>query len=272
MSASRPIGCPPAQWLVLVVACGLVLGLLSWIVFSSKAIRAQGVASASKPSAAREKPAGVASRALVSPRTDPAAASGSKEAHWRQLLETGSNNDIAAVLQDMLAAGKPIEAVIDMLESLSQQRPDVAFLVCSQVGRSPSEIGVLMLAVATAWAQRDPAGALGWAGQNAVEYDVPGTISIMSAMLDQVAKDDPSKLLQSVEEILAHREASLKEIGSGQLAGLALDALFKSGRIDLAKQTLEQWVRGPLAPVLDAATFETLAASMAKSSLPETVA
>jgi hypothetical protein len=145
-----------------------------------------------------------------------------------------------------------------------KSRPEFAIDLARDIGRTDAERHVLLYAALSDWAQRDAAAALQWAFEKSESYNIPGNASLLYVVLEQVAQDNPSVAVSVVDATLR----SKSETGtSTDVVRLTLEALIKTGRIDLARQAVDGWAAGPQARRLSGGDYEVIAMALAQKSL-----
>jgi hypothetical protein len=182
-------------------------------------------------------------------------------------LKTASREEILALVQDMLAKGRPLEDVIALLDDLAASKPEFTLDLARDIGRTDDERHVLLLAVLDDWAHADPVTALQWAFQKSSQYNVAGNASLLYVVLEQVTADDPQSALAAADYALKQPPNELPGTNANEVVRLTVEALAKAGHTDLAKQAIEDWVHRPEAANLDGAVYEVVAMSLAQNSV-----
>jgi hypothetical protein len=197
-------------------------------------------------------------RKLPTPATAPA-----READ-RPILQSASRDELLAYARDLLARGGPLEDIVALLEYLVKSRPEFAVDLARDIGRSDAERHVLLYATLSDWAQHDAAAALQWAFEKSESYNIPGNASLLYVVLEEVAQDNPAVAVSVVDATL--RSKSDGATGT-DVVRLTLEALIKTGRVDLAKQAVADWATGSQARRLSGGDFGVIAMALAQKSL-----
>jgi hypothetical protein len=182
----------------------------------------------------------------------------------RPILQTASRDELLAYARDLLAHGGALEDIIALLEYLVNTRPEFAIDLARDIGRTDAERHVLLYAALSDWAQHDAAAALPWAFEKADSYNIPGTASLLYVVLEEVARDNPVVAISVVDATL--RAKSDANTGT-DVVRLTLEALIKTGRVDLARQAIDGWAAGPQARRLSGGDYEVIAMAVAQKSL-----
>lgn len=192
------------------------------------------------------------------------------DASWSKILDTASREELLAAARQGLTSGRPLEEVILLLDYVTKSRPEFAIDLARDIGRSDAERHVLLVAVLDDWARADPPQALRWAAEQSVHYDSAGEASLLYVVLEQVATDEPSTALAAAERILrAPPEASPETPGAEQVAHLTIEALVKTGHLDLAQDAVRRWASGPEAAGMDSTAYEIVALSLGQRAMTE---
>lgn len=182
------------------------------------------------------------------------------------VLRTASRDEILSYAHDLLANGGPLENVIALLEFLVNDRPELAVDLAREIGRSDGERQVLLYATLSAWADHDGAAALHWAFRNSDAYAIPGNASLLYIVLEQIATDDPASAVAATAAALRTDEAGGSGKSDQDVARFTLEALIKHGNLDLTRDAIEHWARGPETARLNPTDFQIVAMSLAATS------
>jgi hypothetical protein len=247
------------------VAGLVVLAVIGWDLFSRQPKSEPAVAPAVPPAtiATTVVPAQTQAQAYAPSASEVSAPRVSRQDTIN--LRTATREEILALVQDMLAKGRPLEDVIALLDELAANKPEFALDLARDIGRTDDERHVLMLAVLDDWAHADPVTALQWAFQKSSQYNVSGGASLLYVVLEQVTADDPQAALAAAGEALKQPDLLLGT-SANEVARLTVEALTKAGHTDMARQAIEDWARGPEAANLDGAVYEVVAMSLAQNS------
>jgi hypothetical protein len=181
-------------------------------------------------------------------------------------IDQASPNDLLETARAMLARGEPLESIITLLEYVAATKPETAIELARSIARDDGERQVLLYAVVSDWAQRDPRNAAAWAFRIGDRYDVPGRASLLYLVLEQTANDDPASVLAAAEGALRNQAPLAASVKASDVARLTIEALVKSGRNELVQETVRRWQQGPESAALDHTVFDVAAMSLAQSS------
>jgi hypothetical protein len=183
-----------------------------------------------------------------------------------QILKNASREELLAYAHDLLAKGGSLKDIIALLEYLAAAKPEFAIDLARDIGRTDGERHVLLYTVISDWARLDPANALSWAQQKSSVYNVPGNASLLYVVLEQVASDNPDAAIAATENALRRDAGSANAVSGGEFARLAVEALVRTGGVELGRQALERWARGPDSARLSETAYEVVALAVAQKS------
>lgn len=182
------------------------------------------------------------------------------------VLRTASHDELLAYGRDLLARGERFEDVVTLLQFLANDRPELAVELSRELGRNDGERQVFLYATLSAWAGVDAPTALRWAGQHSSAYDVPGHASLLYITLEEIAADNPNAAVAATESILRSDGHGFPGVPPHDVARFTLEALIKTGRVDVAQAALAHWSDGPEAKQLAAPDFQVVALALAAQS------
>ncbi len=182
------------------------------------------------------------------------------------ILRTASHDELVAYSRDLLAHGDQLENVVTLLQFLANDRPELALELSRELGRNDDERQVFLYATLSAWAGANAPAALRWACQQSGAYDVPGHASLLYITLEEIAADNPNAAVAATESILQSDGSGSLTAPPQDVARFTLEALIKTGRVDVAQSALARWVDGPEAKRLTAPDFQVVALALAGQS------
>lgn len=177
-------------------------------------------------------------------------------------IDSLAAEDLRAMLLKTRANASPSE-VEALLCEIARQRPMLAVELARAIGGSEEEISQWTCAVIHTWASLRSVEAWTWFSQQTQHSDIAGNTFILSAILDSMAGQDPDHLLTIVDKRLRQGPGGL---GPQIIAHAGMNALIQSGHLVLARNNIEDWVRRLDPALIGAATFESIALHLARSS------
>jgi hypothetical protein len=183
-------------------------------------------------------------------------------------IDLGSINDLLAILREKVSTSSPDE-ILAMLKLISESRPEDAVELAQRIGRTEEEKAEWVTNVTRSWAGRNPDKAWQWFAQlGTYRADQLAGGSLLSVILEEMAAKDPEMLLQNADALLK-RGARPNSVSPQVMVATGMEALIKSGSVELARSAIEKWSNGAGQPVIGAGPFQIVAMFLAKTSPDE---
>jgi hypothetical protein len=182
-------------------------------------------------------------------------------------INTAGFDELLAKLQKMRFSGS-VAGVEELLLEIAEKRPELAIELAHAIGHSEAEISQWTCTLVGSWAGKDSEAAWHWLTQQTHRPEVNGNTSLLNIVFDQMAVQDPNRLL----EIVNHRVRNSNATNGFEpqiMAQACMDALIRNGDIVHAREMATEWT-GELDPsCIGSAALESVALHMARSSPSE---
>jgi hypothetical protein len=256
---------PEKQTGVIVLMCA---GLVALAVVVAGAVRLMVLrkdtpASAIPIAATQPKPDPAAARPRTAAPATPAAAPAAPAAP--SVASGEDSEDLLTQLRRKLALSNSPNDITTALTELAQSNPRQAIEFAERLGRTGTEKLTFLSAVLRIWAEHDPQRAWDWSLQQGHRLEVPGETSLVATALEATAVSNPRVVLSSVKELLAKNDETTG-FSSQEVSYFAIDALIKSGHIDLAQSAVDEWLQTNAGEKIGNAAIERLAVQIAEKS------
>jgi hypothetical protein len=180
----------------------------------------------------------------------------------------GSINDLLAILREKVPRSSPDE-ILALLKLISESRPEEAVELAQRIGRTEEEKAEWVSNVTRSWAGRDPDKAWQWfiqLGTHRADELAGG--SLLNVILEEMAGKEPEILLQNANALLKRGDRP-NSVSPQVMVATGVEALIKSGNIELARSAVEKWSDGVGQPVIGRGPFQIVAMFLAKTSPEE---
>jgi hypothetical protein len=179
---------------------------------------------------------------------------------------TAGYDELLALLRGKLSgSGGEVQAA---LAEIAQSRPDLAIALAHELGRSGAEKSTWVAGLLKTWTTRDPKNAWDWLAQPNNKLTTP---PLLGVVMDAMAVSDPEMLLGNVDMLLLKDDHSGSPFSAMNSVNMGLQALVKSGNVDLARAAVEAWASDPSKLPIGPAAYEIVAMAMDKTT-PEATA
>jgi hypothetical protein len=184
-----------------------------------------------------------------------------------EAYRTAGYDELLALLRAKLSAsGKEVQAA---LAEIAKNRPDLAIALAHELGRTDEEKSTWVADLVKTWTLRDPKNAWAWLTQPDNKLT---TVPLVGVTMDAMAVSDPEMLLGNVDVLLLRDDHSGNPFSALNSVYLGLEALVKSGNIDLARAAVEAWAADPGKLNFGPAAFQIVAMAMDKTTPENTAA
>jgi hypothetical protein len=183
-------------------------------------------------------------------------------------IALGSIDDLLAILRAKMPRSSPDE-ILAMLKLISESRPEDAVELAPRIGRTEEEKAEWVSNVTRSWAGRDPDKAWQWfvqLGTHRADQLAGG--SLLNVILEEMAAKEPEMLLQNADAVLKRGERA-NSVSPQVMVATGVEALIKSGNVELARSAVEKWSNGASQPIIGAGPFQIVAMFLAKTSPEE---
>jgi hypothetical protein len=154
------------------------------------------------------------------------------------------------------------------LAEIAQSRPDLAIDLAQELGRTDEEKSTWVSGLVKTWTLRDPKNAWDWLAKPDNKLTTP---PLFGVVMDAMAVSDPEMLLGNIDVLLLRDDKSGSPFSAMNSVSMGLEALIKSGNIDLARAAVEAWAADPGKLNFGPAAYQIVAMAMDKNT-PETTA
>jgi hypothetical protein len=242
---------PKLFWLLLAGAAVAVLALGWWFFRARKTpVAADQQTSQSQQTVSPSLPVSVSSTVT----NTPAAVDPNQTPGYGDLLD-GLRKKLSGSVADALAA----------LAEIALTQPDLAARLAQDLGRTDEEKAAWVKDIVKKWAERDPQHAWNWLTQQTFLSEKVANASLVSEVMGVMAASDPEMLIGNMDKLL--RQGNTTGLFGVQNATyLGLQALIKSGNVNLAQEAVEVWANDPLKLPVGAAGYEIVAMAMDKNN------
>jgi hypothetical protein len=193
---------------------------------------------------------------------------GNDSAQLGDWIELGSINDLLAALLEKMRTSSPDE-ILALLKLISESRPEDAVELAQRIGRTEEEKAKWVSNVTRSWAGRDPDKAWQWFVQLGTHRaDQLASGSLLNVILEEMAAKEPEMLLQEADALLKRGDRP-NSVSPQVMVGVGVEALIKSGNIELARSAVEKWSNGAGQLLIGAGPFQMVAMFLAKTSPDE---
>ncbi len=184
-----------------------------------------------------------------------------------EMYRTAGYDELLGLLRGKLAgSGRDVLAA---LAEIARDRPDLAIALAEELGRTGAEKSAWVANLVGQWTSRDPKSAWDWLTQPDNKLTTP---SLLGTVLDAMAVSDPEMLLGNVDMLLLRDDHSGSPFSAQNSVYMGLQALVKSGNVDLARAAVEAWANDPGKLNIGPAAYELVAMAMDKSTPENTAA
>jgi hypothetical protein len=183
-----------------------------------------------------------------------------------ETYRTAGYDELLKLLRGRLAGSgqDPLAA----LAEIARDRPDLAIALAEELGRTNAEKSSWVAALVGQWTSHDPKSAWDWLTQPDNKLTTP---ALLGTVLDAMAVSDPEMLLGNVDTLLLKDDHSGSPFSARNSVYMGLEALVKSGNVDLARAAVEAWAGDPGKLPIGPAAYEIVAMAMDKTT-PEVTA
>ncbi len=158
------------------------------------------------------------------------------------------------------------EDVLATLAEIAQIRPDFAIDLAQDLGRTDEEKAAWTKDIVKKWAEHNPKQAWDWLTQQTYRGDQQvANLSLVGVVLDATAASNPEMLIENVDTLL-HQNNTSGLLAASNTVYLGLQALARSGNVELAQAAVEAWANDPLKLKIGASAYETVALAMDKNA------
>jgi hypothetical protein len=179
---------------------------------------------------------------------------------------TAGYDELLALLRGKLPeTGGGVQAA---LAKIAQSRPDLAIALAQELGRTDAEKTTWVSGLVKTWTLHDPKNAWDWLAKPDNKLTTP---PLLGVVMDAMAVSNPEMLLANVDELLIKDDHSGSPFSAWNSVYMGLEALVKSGNVDLARAAVEAWANDPGKLNFGPAAYQIVAMAMDKST-PETTA
>jgi hypothetical protein len=175
-------------------------------------------------------------------------------------------NELLDLLRGKLS-GSGGEALAALAE-IAKGRPDLAISLAQELGRTDEEKSTWVAGLVKTWTLRDPKNAWDWLAKPDNKLTTP---PLFGVVMDAMAVSDPEMLLGNIDVLLLKDDKSGSPFSAMNSVSMGLEALVKSGNIDLARAAVEAWAADPGKLNFGPAAYQIVAMAMDKNT-PETTA
>jgi hypothetical protein len=183
-----------------------------------------------------------------------------------ETYRTAGYDELLKLLQGKLAGSG--QDVLAALAEIARDRPDLAIALAEELGRTNAEKSSWVATLVGQWTSRDPKSAWDWLTQPDNKLTTP---ALLGTVLDAMAVSDPEMLLGNVDMLLLRDDHSGSPFSARNSVYMGLEALVKSGNVDLARAAVEAWAGDPGKLPIGPAAYEIVAMAMDKTT-PEVTA
>jgi hypothetical protein len=183
-----------------------------------------------------------------------------------EVYRTSGYDELLALLRGKLSgSGAEVRAALD---EIARDRPALALALAEALGRTDAEKSAWVTGLLKTWATREPQQAWDWLTQPDNKVT---TVPLVGVAMDAMALSDPEMLLGKVDALLLKDDHSGSPFSAWNSVYMGLEALVKSGNVDLARAAVEAWANDPGKLNFGPAAYQIVAMAMDKST-PETTA
>ena len=212
------------------------------------------------------QPVGQASPAASSPGPAPDLARLAAPDADAETYRTAGYDELLGLLRGKLPGTG--EGVQDALAEIARDRPDLAIALAQELGRTDAEKSAWVAGLVKTWTLHDPKNAWAWLTKPANKLTTP---PLLGVVMDAMAVSNPEMLLANVDELLIKDDHSGSPFSAMNSVNMGLQALVKSGNLNLARAAVEAWANDPNKLPIGPAAFQIVAMAMDKST-PEVTA
>jgi len=180
---------------------------------------------------------------------------------------TAGYDELLALLRGKLpGSGGGVQAV---LAAIARDRPDLAIALAQELGRTDAEKSAWVSGLVKTWTLHDPKNAWAWLAKPDNKLTTP---PLLGVVMDAMAVSNPEMLLANVDELLIKDDHSGSPFSAMNSVNMGLQALVKSGNLNLARAAVEAWANDPNKLPIGPAAFQIVAMAMDKSTPDVTAA
>jgi hypothetical protein len=183
-----------------------------------------------------------------------------------ETYRTAGYDELLKLLRGKLA-GSGQDALAALAE-IARDRPELAIALAEELGRTNAEKSSWVATLVGQWTSHDPKSAWAWLTQPDNKLTTP---ALLGTVLDAMAVSDPEMLLGNMDVLLLKDDHSGSPFSARNSVYMGLQALVKSGNVDLARAAVEAWASDPAKPPIGPAAYEIVAMAMDKTT-PEVTA
>jgi len=180
---------------------------------------------------------------------------------------TAGRDELLALLRQKLQSGSDKDALAALAE-IAKDRPELAISLANELGRTNAEKTAWVQEVVKQWAGRSPEQAWGWLAQ---PTNPLANSPLLGVVMDAMATSNPEMLLGHVDALLVQNDKSGSLFSAQNAVYYGLQALVKSGNLEIAQATVEAWANDPNKLPVGPAAYEIVVLAMDQKA-PETAA
>ncbi|HXB02567.1 MAG TPA: hypothetical protein VNV15_07085 [Opitutaceae bacterium] len=183
-----------------------------------------------------------------------------------ETYRTAGYDELLALLRGKLpGSGVGVQAA---LAEIARDRPDLAIALAQELGRTDAEKSAWVAGLVKTWTLHDPKNAWAWLANPGNKLTTP---PLLGVVMDAMAVSNPQMLLATVDALLLKDDHSGSPFSAMNSVNMGLQAMVKSGHIDLARAAVEAWANDPNKLPIGPAAYQIVAMGMDKTT-PEVTA
>lgn len=168
--------------------------------------------------------------------------------------QTADDRQLSGSLREKL----PEDTLAD-LKVLSRSQPEKAIELAESLGHTAAEKAAWIQLIVKQWADQDPGNAWDWVAR---PNNSLANSSLLTVVMDSMAASNPDMLIGKITDALVVDDKSGSLLAAQNVTTLGLQAVVRSGNIDLAKSAVEAWANDPSKPKVGEAAFDIVAMGM----------
>jgi hypothetical protein len=207
------------------------------------------------------QPVGPAGPAASSPGPAPDSGRPAAPGAAAETYRTAGYDELLGLLRGKLSGtGGDVPAA---LAEIARDRPDLAIALAQELGRTDAEKTTWVSGLVKTWTLHDPKNAWDWLAKPDNKLTTP---PLLGVVMDAMAVSNPEMLLGNVDVLLLRDDHSGSPFSAMNSVSMGLQALVKSGNVDLARAAVEAWANDPNKLPIGPAAFQIVAMAMDKTT------
>jgi hypothetical protein len=171
------------------------------------------------------------------------------------------HDELLASLRQKLSGS--VDEALAALAELANTQPELAINLANELGRTNQEKFDWVQRIVKQWANRDSEQAWNWIAR---PNNSLANLGSVATVMDAMAASNPDMLLGHIDALLVQDDKSGSLFTAQNAVYYGLDALIKSGNLEVAQATVEAWANDPNKLPIGTAAFEIVALAMNPNS------